>query len=398
MPAMHNRFPRGSLLWGALAAATGLAASVPQAAAQEGSLVGVDEVRVVAMSRTVPVIGRLIALQTGPVAARTAGPVAEVRVEVGDSLKKGDVIAVVDTRRLRAQRRQLAASVDEAEARIEQAVAEAALRRQELGRLARLRDSAAFSQSRFEDAQQQTVIAERAVDTADALRASAAARGALVEIDIAWSEIEAPYPGVVARLHTQVGAWLGVGDPVVTMINDRDLEVEVGVPSNRLESLEAGVVVPITLDDGTSHDAVVRAIVPEEDSFTRTRQVRLTPRFGPTRKPLAVNQSLTAALPVGLGRDALTVHKDAIVRNQGQAFVYVAQNGLAEIRPVMLGDAIGSRFEVLGGLAPGDAAVVRGNERLRPGQPIAIGPGGGQMGERGPGEEKPREDEAGKAG
>ena len=44
------------------------------------------------------------------------------------------------------------------------------------------------------------------------------------------------------------------------------------------------------------------------------------------------------------------MHKDAIVRNQGQAFVYVAQDGAAQIRPVQLGAAVGGRFEVLGGL------------------------------------------------
>jgi len=70
------------------------------------------------------------------------------------------------------------------------------------------------------------------------------------------------------------------------------------------------------------------------------------------------------------------VHKDAIVRRQGQAFVYVAKDGQAQIRPVQLGAAVGGRFEVLGGLGPGEPVVVRGNERLRPGQQIAVGGAG----------------------
>jgi multidrug efflux pump subunit AcrA (membrane-fusion protein) len=50
--------------------------------------------------------------------------------------------------------------------------------------------------------------------------------------------------------------------------------------------------------------------------------------------------------------------------------VYLAEDHSAALRPVQLGEAVGGRFEVLGGLRPGDLVVVRGNERLRPGQAI----------------------------
>jgi multidrug efflux pump subunit AcrA (membrane-fusion protein) len=50
--------------------------------------------------------------------------------------------------------------------------------------------------------------------------------------------------------------------------------------------------------------------------------------------------------------------------------VYVAADGQAQPRPVTVGASVGDRFEVIDGLAPGDLVVVRGNERLRPGQPI----------------------------
>ena len=53
--------------------------------------------------------------------------------------------------------------------------------------------------------------------------------------------------------------------------------------------------------------------------------------------------------------------------------VFVIQDGKASPRTVQLGEAVGARFEVLGGLKPGDMAVVRGNERLRPGQAVKTG-------------------------
>lgn len=66
------------------------------------------------------------------------------------------------------------------------------------------------------------------------------------------------------------------------------------------------------------------------------------------------------------------MHKDAVLNRGGSQLVYVAVDGIAEVRPVELGIAVGERFEVVSGLRPGDLVVVRGNERLRPGQPITF--------------------------
>ena len=361
----------------ALAAVLWLGAGAPEGAAQQPpAVVSVDQVRMEAMAQTVPVIGRLVARRAGEVAARTAGPVARLHVAVGDRVETGDPVAELDTVRLRAERDRLAAIVNEAQAQVERLTAQSALHRQELRRLQGLRDSAAFSQSRFEDARQHVLIAESAIGPADAARLSASATLRLAEIDLAWATVAAPYPGVITLVHTEVGAWLSVGERVVSMVNDQDLEVEADVPSSRIGSLVAGAQVAVVLDDGTEHTAVVRTVVPEENALTRTRQVRFTPRFSVLRKPLAINQSATVVLPTGGGRQVLTVHKDAVVRRQGQAFVYVAKDGQAQIRPVQLGAAVGGRFEVLGGVGPGEPVVVRGNERLRPGQAISVGGAG----------------------
>ena len=71
------------------------------------------------------------------------------------------------------------------------------------------------------------------------------------------------------------------------------------------------------LDDGTRHEAEVRAVVPTENPQTRTRRVRFTPRFGTTRLALAVDQSATVHVPAGAPREVLSVHKDAINKRGG---------------------------------------------------------------------------------
>ena len=76
-------------------------------------------------------------------------------------------------------------------------------------------------------------------------------------------------------------------------------------------------------------------------------------------------------VPVGRPRDVVSVHKDGINRRGGGTFVYVVQDGSATPRPVQLGTALGNRIEVLSGVEPGAQVVVRGNERLRPGQAVS---------------------------
>ncbi len=100
--------------------------------------------------------------------------------------------------------------------------------------------------------------------------------------------------------------------------------------------------------------------------------VRFTPHFDDTATALAANQSGTLDLPAGRPRDVVTVHKDAVLNRKGKTLVFVLVDGKVQIRPVRLGEAVGGRFEVLKGLKTGDLVVVRGNERLLPGQEVRI--------------------------
>ena len=114
----------------------------------------------------------------------------------------------------------------------------------------------------------------------------------------------------------------------------------------------------------------MRAVGVEENPRTRTRPVRFTPDFAGVADALADGQSVSLILPIGPPRDIVSVHKDAITRGVDGAAVYVVANGVAERRLVRLGEAVGSRFEVLEGIESGDLVVVRGNERLRQGQAV----------------------------
>jgi RND family efflux transporter MFP subunit len=349
-----------------------MVAGAPAGAQVDQTLVRVDRVRLEPLAQKVPVLGRLVARQAGEVAARINGPVEAFRVEVGDRVEAGQVVAELNRTYLLAQRDVAAAGLATARARKATALAQLELARQELKRLAALKKSAAFNQARHDDARQKVAIAEAQVAEAEAAVFSAQADLELDEINLSYAEIRVPYSGVISQRMTEAGAYLQTGDPVVRMVGDRSLEIEADIPVQRLAGVDPGTRVGVTLDDGTTHGATVRAVVPEENPLTRTRAVRFSPEFGATARPLAADQSVTVYVPVGAPRNVLTVHKDAVIKRGPASLVYVVEGDTAEMRRITLGEPTGSRYEVLDGLKEGESVVVRGNERLRPGDKVRI--------------------------
>lgn len=360
-----------------------------EAGGRPASLVQVDAVREETLARTVPVIGRLVARQAGIVAARIGGPVDEMRVSVGDRVAKGDVMAVLAKARLQAAHDSAAAVVLQRRATVETATAELAKKQQELQRLEGIRSSAAFNQARLDDVTQDVAMESGTLSEREAQLRQVLAQLERARLDLHDAEILAPFAGVISEKHTEVGAYVSVGSPIVTLLNDSDLEIEAAVPTDRLAGMDSGAIVQVTLDDATLHSAIVRAVVPQENPRTRTRPVRFTPAFDRPTKALAVNQTVTLAIPVGAARQVVTVHKDAVVRRGGGAIVYVVMDDAVQPRPVELGEAAGGRFIVISGLRPGEQVVTRGNESLRPGQAVRVagdageGPPRRRGGERG---------------
>jgi RND family efflux transporter MFP subunit len=335
-----------------------------------GTLVQVDKVRSVPMVQTIPVVGRLVAIRAGMVAARIDAPVAEMKVDIGDAVKKGQTLALLADEPLRLDRDQKAAELAAVQAAVNTAKSRLSLAEQELRRYGELQESSAFPKARYEDKQVEVARLRTEITEAKANVQKARASLGMTETLLAYSRILAPYDGTITRRHTEMGAFVKEGEAVYTMVSDRNLEIEVDVPASRIGVLKPGGTCAFEIGNGKTYDAVVRAIVPQEDMRTRTRTVRLTPNFGDRPDTLAANQSVTVRVPIGSGRDTLSVHKDALVATRGQPTVFVVNDGRAQLRTILVGDAVGARVEVLDGLKSGDIVVVRGNERLRDGSRV----------------------------
>ncbi len=331
----------------------------------------VEKVRTTEVAQTFPVIGRFVARQHGVVSALTSGPLKETLVKVGERVTKGQVVARMVIDRIRANRNLLAAELREREAGLQTAEAQLKLTMGELARLDGLRRSAAFSQARFSDKRNEVAKYRSEVTEAQGAVAKARANLQLARIDLYNAEVRAPFDAVVVRKHAVAGAYLAVGDPVVTLVNDQEMEIEADVPADRLEGVVAGHKVEVQLDNGANLQAKVRAVVPSENSKTRTRPVRFQ-LIDAAGHAVADDQSATIMLPVARARRVLTVHKDAVTSKGKRQVVIQIVDNVARPRNIQVGAAVGDRFAVVSGVKEGDIVVIRGNEGLRPGQKVAV--------------------------
>lgn len=202
--------------------------------------------------------------------------------------------------------------------------------------------------------------------------------------------IRAPFDGYVVQKHTEVGAWISRGDPIAEVIEIDPIEVAVSVPETAIASLQEAVaqaeeeggtlsaMVKVDALKGKPFTGWVERIVPQADVRSRTFPVKVlleNPRLGKAHK-FTSGMICHVTLPVGRVQKVTVVPKDALVLGDELA-VYVAENGkegaVARKVPVELGaGSYDNLIQVSGNLQPGQSVIIRGNERLMPGQPLNV--------------------------
>jgi RND family efflux transporter MFP subunit len=332
----------------------------------------VDAVIEEVTTQTVPVLGRVVSNEFGPVATRISGPVKKIYVGVGDRVKTGQLLAELDTEILLVERDRNEAIVSQQIARLDSAKADLEKRNLELNRLEVIRKSSSFSQAKYLEVIQEVVKQTSKVGETAAQLLQAQAQLKRSIINLKDSQIRSPYPGVVSTKYTEVGAFLKIGNPVVGLINDKSVMVEAEVPHAKLGKLKPGYTLQLTLNGEDFHKASVHAVIPDENARTRTRMVRFKPDFSSLNLSLAANQNVTLNVPIGRGSKVITVSKDAVLQRDGVNKVFLVRNQQSIPKTVKLGQSIGNRFVVLSGLKLGDSVVIRGNENLRPGQSVRL--------------------------
>lgn len=340
--------------------------------------VAVDAARLERIESKREVTGEIRAVKHASLASQEEGLVLALTAEVGDWVKEGQVLARLDDRlrsfdldRRRAEGRSAEATIAEHESMVAKA-------RRDLGRLTELQKSSGASQNEVDDA-----ITQLAGDEARLANAAAEAESAKVDISTAEKRladmtIKAPFAGSVIRKLIETGEWVSEGDAVIELVAIDAVDAMLDVPENFIGPLSSpNATVELRIPAiGRPIEAPVTAVMAAGDRLARTFAVRIrldNSAQGPAGGALRPGMSVVGLVPTGEPIEALTIHKDAVMRNDAGSFVYFDAGGTAAVAPIDMLYAIGERVVVRSPvLKPGMNVVTEGNERIFPGQPLSI--------------------------
>ena len=318
------------------------------------SLVRVVPAEEIEMAPTILLPGTVVSRDDAKIAAEVAGRLIEV-LEIGTPVRKDDALARIDDR-------ELLLALAESEAVLIREKTELSFANQELDRLRTLVDKGLISSSRLDQAQSTR-------DAARAERQAAQAKLDLINDRISRTTIRAPFDGVVTQRYRRVGEHVESGEEVLRLVNPTAVEVQVRVSANNLPFTPIGTEVSVSASSSTQVISTIKSVVPVGDDVSRLYDVRLHLNS----KLWPAGTTVRAAIPTAAARRVIAIPRDALVlRTDGITVFKVSADNQAVKVKVQTGIAAKDMIEVIGDIQTGDRVVIRGNERLRPGSPVAI--------------------------
>jgi membrane fusion protein (multidrug efflux system) len=333
------------------AADTPVARGAPERAARDRAVpVTVAPAELGAAARSVTATGTVEPIRTVGVNSRLAGALQSVRVEEGDTVRQGAVLARMETRELEAQ-------LASAEAALE-VTRRAAERAEELRKL-QIVTAAEYERDRAADA------AARA--TRDQLRTR-----------IGYATIRAPITGIITEKHVEAGDVVAVQARLFAVADRSTLVVRVPVSELDVPGLAAGQDVRVAIDalGGSPVGGRIRRIFPGADTALRMVPVEVA-LTGPDVHRVLPGYLARVTFETGPSRAALWVPIGAVVGASGSQSVFVIEAGRAARRPVRVGAVREGAVEVVEGLREGDSVVVAGQTELRDGVAVRVVPAPG---------------------
>lgn len=298
-------------------------------------------------------VGTVFFSRTAHVAAEVDGKVRQVYLEDGQAVSRGD-------RLVRLEDDLLQTELDGTRASYEQNQVDLAQAQRDYDRIAVLHKQDSIATTEFESY-------ETRVSRLEKLSLVLKARLDRLLLEQKKKIIRAPFDGRIIENLVEVGEWVTGGGAVVTVADNRNLEVQVDLPATLLNYLTQDRVVSVSIA-GTDLPATFLTLIPKGDLATRT----FTAKFSLERNSgLMEGMQASVMLPTAASIDGLLVPRDAVINLSGNDVIFLVAEGTAKMISVQVMGYQGMQVAVTGeGLEAGQQVVVKGNERIRDGQPV----------------------------
>lgn len=286
------------------------------------------------------------------------GTITKRNVDVGSVVKPGDVLLQMDARDLQQTANTYSAQVYSAESQLK-------LAEKNLSRYRQLYSQGAISRATLDQY-------ESAYDVAVAGVQQSAAQYNQSSNQINASTIYADTAGVVSSISAEVGQIVSAGQPVITVVQDGEREIEISVPENRIEELRQvrQIRVGFWAFPNVRVEGKIREIAPMADKVTRTFRVRVSL----VNPPEEIKLGMTASVTLGgnNSQQAVSIPLAAIYQSDDKPAVWVVTGETLALRPVITGDFGNGTVQVLSGLEQGERIVIAGVHKLKEGQSVKV--------------------------
>ena len=297
--------------------------------------------------------GTVMGRYDSKIAAEVDGRLEQV-LDVGDRVNKGDRLAAIESFPYKLYVDEMEAEIIPKEARLE-------FLQREVKRLSMLAEQNNAAKNRLDE------VSSEYKQTRGELKV-ARARLAQSKDKLARTVLYAPFDGVITERYKSEGERVESGDQVVRLVNIKELEIQVRVPQAAINNLHANEEI-LVKDAEYIGKAQLRTYVPVGDELSRLFELRLN--F--SQSEWMSGHAVRVSIPVSRPKRVIAVPRDALVIRQDNISIFkINDDNVAEFVAVETGLTRDKLIEVIGDLSAGDKIVIRGNERLRPGQSVTI--------------------------
>lgn len=403
-----TKFKKPALLIGGAIVVVALGAMLLSAWRSSDQSVSAARIRIAEVGRgtlvrDAAVNGRIVAA-VSPTLFSTAAATVSLKVQAGDTVKKGQVLAVLTSPDLSdaLKREQTAYEQLEAEVARQEILSKKqkllAQREADTAEIERL--SAQRTLERYQGVANDGIIAKidfqkakDALNSAEIRAHHAAAAAVLEKDDVALAlktkksqleseklslgeaqrkvdelTVRAPVDGFIGTLNVQDRAVVPPNAPLMTLVDLSRLEVEIEVPENFAADLGIGMPAEITIGNSTVKGKL-SALSPEVVKNIVLARLRFS---GPQPDGLRQSQRVSARLLIEEKPNVVMVQRGPFVENEGGRFAYIVNNGVAVRTPVQIGATSISSVEIVSGAKPGDRIVISGTDTFKNAQRVAI--------------------------
>lgn len=290
------------------------------------------------------------------IASQSSGLAKKINFEIGQKVKKDEVLVQIDSDILDAQIKASNADVNMYEVQLQNS-------KKNYDRYKALITNNSISQKVFDDAKLQYDVANENLTSSKAK---------LNELNIQKSKkvIKAPYSGVIVEKNINLDEWLNQGSQIATIVNTQDLEIVFNLPITFIGGLKSGDDYDINISDEIIK-AKLYAAIPSGDKLTRTFPVRFKADAGD--KFIFDGASAKISFAKESKTQALVINRDAVIKRFNMDVVFTIVNDKAVMIPVKVITYFGFNAAIMGeGLAEGMPLVTKGNERVFPDMPVQV--------------------------